>query len=183
MQKQFFILIIVLTCSVNSHSQDVGFRTFDIGGEYQYAKDGPAFNLQLAINAEEYHAIVLRAGYMKATGKTTSAHNSESGYGWGGSIGYRYHFSVIPKRFFIGARAGLWNLNINWSVPEAEGVSKLLVLQPAFETGYTFLINDYFFISPQLSASIQTTLNTKGEKVAYGTGFTPLAGISVGWRF
>ena len=183
MQKQLFILITAFSFSINSHSQDVGYRTFDAGGEYQYAKDGPAFNLQLAFNAEEYHAIVLRAGYMKAMGKTTSAHTNESGSGWGGSIGYRYHFSVIPKRFFIGARAGLWNLNINWSVPEAEGVTKLLVLQPAIETGFTWVINDCFFITPQLSASVQTTLNTKGEKVAYGTGFIPMAGISAGWRF
>jgi hypothetical protein len=108
MQKNLLILVTIFFFSVNSHSQDVGYRTFDVGAEYQYSKDGPAFNLQLAFNAEEHHSIVLRAGYMKVSGKTNAAHNSETGTGWGGSIGYRYHFSVIPKRFFIGARAGLF---------------------------------------------------------------------------
>ena len=183
MQKQLFILITFFSFSVNSHSQDLGYRTFDIGAEYQYVKDGPAFNLQLALNAEEHHSIVMRAGYMKAAGKTTATHNNEAGSGWGGSVGYRYYFSILPKRFFAGARAGLWNMNINWSVPEAEGVSKLLVLQPAFETGYTLLVNDMLFITPYISAGTQITLNAKGEKVSYGNGFVPMAGISVGWRF
>ncbi|MGQ0740093.1 MAG: DUF3575 domain-containing protein [Bacteroidota bacterium] len=183
MQKRFFVLIAVISFSVSSHSQDVGYRTFDAGAEFQYVKDGPAFNLQLALNAEEHHSVILRGGYLKVSGKTTSAHNSEAGSGWGGAFGYRYYFSVLPKRFFIGARAALWSMNITWSVPEASGSSKLLLLQPAVETGYTWIINDYFFITPQLSASVQTTLSTKGEKVAYGTGFVPQAGISIGWRF
>jgi len=183
MQKNLFIPLAVFFFSLDGYSQDVGYRTFDAGAEYQYTKEGPAFNLQLGFNAEEHHSIVLRGGYIKVSGKTTSAHNSEAGSGWGGSIGYRYYFSVLPKRFFIGARAGLWSISINWNVPVAEGSSKLLVLQPAFETGYTWVINDYFFITPHLSATVQTTQSTKGEEVAYGTGFTPMAGISAGWRF
>lgn len=181
--KRGLALLTLLTISIFSYSQDQGYRTVDAGAEYQYVKDGPVINFQLAFNSEEFHSIVLKAGYRKLSGKATAAHNSESGSAWGASIGYRYHFSVIPKRFFIGARAGIWSMNVNWSKPEAEGGSKLIVIQPAFETGYTFIINDYLYITPNVSASFQKTLSTKGETVAYGTGFTPMAGISIGWRF
>lgn len=183
MLKRIFAFICLPFISVCSYSQDVGYRSFDAGGEYQYTKDGPVFSLQLAFNAEEHHSIVLRGGYMKLSGKTTIAHTGESGSGWGGSVGYRYHFSVIPKRFFIGPRAGLWNMNISWSDSESEGTSKLLMLQPALETGYTLIINDYAYITPFIAAGIQTTLSSKGEKTAYGSGFILMAGISLGWRF
>lgn len=183
MQKRLVVLIGIFTISISSRSQDVGYRTVDVGGEYRYTNDGPVINLQLGFNAEEHHSIVARAGYRKVSGETRSNHTAESGNGWGGSLGYRYHFSVVPKRFFIGIGAGLWNMNVTWSTPEVEGTTRLLVLQPALEAGYTLIINDYLFITPSVSASLQTTLGTKGEAVAYGTGFTPMAGISIGWRF
>jgi len=183
MQKRLFALLSITLISISSRSQDVGYRTIDAGAEYQYTKDGPVINLQLGFNAEEHHSVIIRGGYRKVSGQATAGHTDESGTGWGGSVGYRYHFSVIPKRFFIGARAELWNINVNWNTPEEKGTSRRLVLQPAIEAGYTFVINDYLFITPNVSASIQTTLQTKGEAVAYGTGFMPMAGLSLGWRF
>jgi Protein of unknown function (DUF3575) len=182
--KKCLIALTGLFCiSLSGYSQDYGYRTFDIGAEYQYTKSGPSYNLQVAFNSEEHHSIVLRAGYNIATGQTTPTHNNEEGSGWSGSLGYRYYFSVLPKRFFIGARAAVAAMDIQWSIHATNGSSKLMVLQPAVETGYTLLINDMFFITPHISAGIQTTLNNKGEKVTYGNGFLPGAGISMGWRF
>ncbi|MDZ4806900.1 MAG: hypothetical protein SGI96_01380 [Bacteroidota bacterium] len=113
--------------------------------------------------------------------KTT--HDSEEGSGRGGLIGYRYYVGVIPKRFFIGLRADVWNMKIHFSVPLTESTSTVTLFQPGIETGYTILLNEQFYITPSFTASTQITLATKGDKVDYGQEFTPLAGISAGWRF
>lgn len=183
MKKGLFTIFSVFCISHFGISQDLGYRTFDIGAEYQHLKKGSDINLQLAFNAEIHHSIVLRAGYSIAARETSPAHTSEEGNGWSGSLGYRYYFSVLPKRFFIGARAGISSMNMQWTVHATTGSSKLMVFQPAFETGFTLLINDMLFITPQLSAGIQTTINSKGEKVVYGNGFNGGGGISIGWRF
>jgi hypothetical protein len=183
MKKCLFTVFSVFCISLFAHSQDMGYRTFDIGAEYLHAKKGSDINLQLAFNAEIHHSIVLRAGYSISARETSVSHTSEEGNGWSGSLGYRYYFSVLPKRFFIGARAGISSMNMEWTVHATKGTSKLLVFQPAFETGFTLLINDQLFITPQLFAGYQTTINSKGEKVVYGNGFNGGGGISVGWRF
>lgn len=183
MKKHLFLLISLFCISSFSYSQDVGYRTFDIGAEYQHANKGSVMSLQLAFNAEIHHSIVLRAGYSNAARESTDTHTSEEGNGWTGSLGYRYYFSVLPKRFFIGTRAGIASMNIKWTNEATKGSSSILVFQPAFETGYTFLINDQLFITPHLSAGIQTIINNQGEKVTYGDGFHGGGAISVGWRF
>lgn len=183
MKKRTYLLLFTFIFSMVSRSQDMGYNTIDAGAEYQWYPDGMILNLQLAINAKIHHSVQLRAGYNKAGLKKTSIHDSEEGHGWGGSIGYRYYFNALPRRFYIGARADLWKMNIHWSIPVTESTSKLTVLQPGVEAGYTFLINDLFFITPYFTAGTQLTLNTKGDKVSYGDGFCPMAGISAGWRF
>lgn len=176
----FVFLFSMLTKTVSS--QDFGYKTIDVGGEYQWQPDGLLLNLQLAFNAKTHSSLVLRAGYNKTT-SATIPHNSEEGKGWGGSIGYRYYFSVLPKRFFIGIKADVWKETVHWSIPVTESDTKFLIYQPGAEIGYTFLINDLFFITPHLTAAYQIKANNKGEAVAYGEGFVPLAGIGAGWRF
>lgn len=176
----FVFLFSILTKTVSS--QDFGYKTIDVGGEYQWQPDGLLLNLQLAFNAKTHSSFVLRAGYNKTTAASIT-HNSEEGKGWGGSIGYRYYFSVMPKRFFIGIKADVWKETVHWSIPVTESDTKFLIYQPGAEIGYTFLINDLFFITPHFTAAYQIKANNKGEAVAYGEGFVPLAGIGAGWRF
>jgi hypothetical protein len=184
MKKQFTLSFIAVLFAFNSFSQDVGYRTVDVGAGYQYIENGMLTDLLVSINAEEHHSFIVRAGYITTNGLRTHLHKNEEGNGWGGGLGYRYHFSVIPKRFFIGAKVNLWNMKIHWNMLDREEETKLLVIQPAIETGYTLLINDIFFITPNFSATYQKTIKTTGEKVAYGNGgFVPMAGITMGWRF
>ncbi|MEO5945933.1 MAG: hypothetical protein ABIP79_03895, partial [Chitinophagaceae bacterium] len=89
----------------------------------------------------------------------------------------------LPKRFYIGARVEVSNLKINWSKLIGGGTSKIILLQPSVETGYTLLINELLFITPYVAAGYQTTLKTVGATVSYGNGFVPLAGVSAGFRF
>ncbi len=182
MKKQLSLFILLLF-SLTIRSQDLGYRTLDAGAGYLYSEEGPVFNLRFALNARERHSFVFGVGYKKLNRQSTAQHSVEEGNGWGGFLGYRYHFSVMPKRFFIGVRAEVQSMKIDWVTTEGEGTSRLLVLQPGLETGYTFLINDLFFITPHIIASLQKKLSAKGEPVSFGKDFLPMAGISFGWRF
>lgn len=186
MRKIFFALTI-LCLALTATSQEAGFRTTDVGGAYQYTPDYNAFSLHLGFNAEEFHSFIVRASYLKAGNQKTSLHNNESGSGWGAYFGYRYHFSVIPKRFFLGIGVGTQFMNVDWVTAVAPnigaGTTKLVILQPTIEAGYTLVINDYMYITPSVSGVLQSKLNSKGADVNYGSGFLPAAGISIGWRF
>ena len=180
--KKPTLLIIPLLC-LAARSQDFGYKTTDVGAEFQLDPDGAAYNLQFAFNAKIHHSFLLRAGYKTANPVRTRLHDSEEGHGWGGSAGYRYYLNVLPRRFYIGARVELWKMNIHWSIPVTESTTKLTILQPSLEAGYTFLINDLFFITPYLAGGPQVNLKTEGAKVNYGEAFNTLIGISAGWRF
>jgi Protein of unknown function (DUF3575) len=183
MKKLVAPLILILLITTAAQAQDFGYTTRDVGAEFQYQPDGLLFNLQLAFNAKIHHAVIFRAGYNKI--KTASTiHNSENGDGWGGSIGYRYYFKVLPVKFFAGLRIDAYKMNVHWSKSFLEeGDTKLAFLQPTIEVGYTFLFNELFFITPHLAAGYQIELYSKGENIAYGNGFIPQPGISAGFRF
>ena len=173
-------LLLLITLSV--HSQDIGFRTTDVGGEFQWYPDGKIYNLHLAFNAKLNHSFQVRAGYNHINTKVYTDH-TEKGSGWGGGLGYRYYFKPFPYQFFIGLRADIWNMTINWSTPLTEIVGiKRLIFYPAAETGYTFIINDQCFITICGSLGTQTVFKKEGQKVNYGGGFTSQAGISAGFR-
>jgi hypothetical protein len=182
--KYFTGLVLVILLNITRvSSQDFGYTTQDVGAEFQYQPDGLLFNLQIAFNAKIHHAFIFRAGYDKIrTGSTI--HGSENGDGWGGSLGYRYYFKVIPVRFFTGLRMDAYKMNVHWNKSFLrEGDTRLAFLQPTIEVGYTFLFNELFFITPHLAAGYQIKLYSKGENIEYGNGIIPQSGISAGFRF
>ncbi len=183
MKKPILLSLTIILLSLAARSQEMGYKTVDVGAEFQIDGDGAAYNLQLAFNARVHHSFVIRAGYHDAARVSTALHNSEDGSGWGGLVGYRYYVGVMPRRFFIGARAELRMMTIHWSAPLTESDTKLTIFQPSLEAGYTFLINDLFFITPWAAGGPLVKLKSEGDKVNYGEGFNALFGISAGWRF
>lgn len=183
MKKTTFLLSIFICLYSFSYSQEFGYNTTDIGAEYNWSPNASTYSLQLAFNAKTHHSLIVLGGYNKVQSDPSTADNNESGTGWSASLGYRYYIKILPRRFYIGARIEVSNLEINWSKLIGGGTSKIMVLQPSVETGYTLLINELFFITPYVAAGYQTTLKTNGAAVSYGNGFVPLAGISAGFRF
>ncbi len=180
--KKYILLITALSVIHSiSQSQDLGYNTVDIGGDYQWNPDASSYSLHVAFNAKIHHSIILRGGYTNLE-PNNIIDNSEKGNGWNASIGYRYYPNIRPYKFYIGTKIELSDLKIDWSRFIGAGTTKILVLQPTIETGYTFLINDLFFITPNIGAGYQTTINTNGSAVTYGNGFIPVIGISTGFR-
>ena len=71
-------------------------------------------------------------------------------------------------------------MNIDWLQGGVTGETKTWTLQPAFEIGYTFVVNDQAFITPSISNGVGINIKTDGDKV--GDGFKTFIGISAGFR-
>jgi len=176
-----FFSLLLIACS--GKTQDIGYRTTDAGGGFVYTDKGTSYQLQFAMNAKLYHSFVFGGGYQAMKPQTTATHTRETGKGWNAYLGYRYYFSYMPKRFFLGARAGIQSTRINWTDSEGTGNTNLLVLQPAMETGFTFVFDDQFYITPHVLAAYQQLIQKKGDDVAPLKSFLPGAGIAMGFRF
>ena len=165
-----------------SRSQDVevGYTTTDIGAQFQWYPSGTISSLHVAFNSRIHHSLFVQLGYNKANRKDNGEKDNEKGSGLGGAIGYRYYFRPYPHKFFIGAKTDIWRMKIDWVQGIQAGESKTWTLQPIFEIGYTFIINDQAFITPSISNGVEINLKTEGEKV--GQGFITLIGISAGFR-
>lgn len=181
MKKLISLAIISFCFIITAYSQEFGYKTIDVGGEFQAYDKGYIAALHLAYNFPIHHSIQLRAGYNKSNWKSEGLHDNEEGGGPGFSLGYRYYFLVRPHGFFLGARTDVWHLSIDWKKGIATGNSKTWALQPTVEMGYMFLINDMVFITPSIAAGVQSNLQTQGQTVGDGSIF--LAGISAGWKF
>ena len=179
--KKFATALSFILLAASAYSQEeVGYNTTDIGAEFQWYPSGTITGLHLAFNSKLHNSFLIRAGYNKADRKDNGEHASEKGGGWGGSLGYRYYFRPFPHKVFIGLRTDIWRMNIDWTDGPLFGETKTWTLQPTFELGYTFIINDQAFITPVLSNGVEVNLKTDGQKV--GQGFITMVGISAGFR-
>jgi hypothetical protein len=166
---------------LSARSQDMGYKTIDVGAEFQDYYRGNMTCLHLAYNFPIHSGIQFRVGYNKSNWKGAGLHDNEEGQGPVFSLGYRYYTLVRPHGFFFGAHLDFSRLTIDWREGAITGTSKISALQPTIELGYMFLINDMVFITPSVGTGIQTNLKTEGQKVGDGSVFT--TGISAGWKF
>src|ERR1051325_2425894 len=145
--KKCTSLLIISFCFIGStRSQDFGYKTIDVGGEFQSYYRGYTTALHLAYNFPIHHGIQFKVGYNKSNWKENGEHDNEEGNGPMFSLGYRYYALVRPHGFFLGAHVDYSRLTIDWRQGTTTGTSKISALQPTFELGYMFLINDMFFI-------------------------------------
>ena len=180
--KKAAILFFFVFIFIASRSQDVevGYTTTDIGAQFQWYPSGTISGLHLAFNSKIHHSVLLQLSYNKVNRKDNGEKDNEKGSGWGGAIGYRYYFKPFPHKLFIGVKTDVYRMKIDWIQGILSGESRTWTLQPTFEIGYTFIINDQAFITPSISNGAEINLKTEGEKV--GQGFITLIGISAGFR-
>jgi len=176
----FIFFLFIYFFSFSQYESDIGYRTTDVGAEFQWYPAGYIAGLHLGFNSKLHHSVQLRLGYNKANRKDDGEKETEEGGGWGGGLGYRYYFKPFPHKFFIGLRTDIWRLNIDWTEGAQTGTTKTWTFQPLFETGYTFFINDQAFLTASISNGTGINIKTDGEKV--GQGFVTMAGISFGVR-
>jgi hypothetical protein len=180
MKKATILLAFAFIFYSANSQEEIGYRTTDVGAQFQYYPSGTISSLHFAFNARMNHSILVQIGYNKVNRKDDGEKDNEKGGGWGGGIGYRYYFNPFPHKFFIGVKADIYRMNIDWVQGIQVGETKTWTIQPTLELGYTIIINDQGFITPFIASGAQINMKTDGDKV--GQGFLPLFGISAGFR-
>lgn len=78
--KKIILLLPAFFCiQLVSQSQDFGYKTFDIGGDFQWHPDGSTLSLHLAYYAKIHHSITARFGYNNAQIRNTAIDNMRKG--------------------------------------------------------------------------------------------------------
>lgn len=178
MKKLAVILLISFSSSaVSAQMAEIGYNTNDIGAEFQYYKDGQFIGLHLAHNAKLHHSFHAEIGYYIAGDPTSTSYSNHNNGGLGAGLGYRYYFLLRPRGFFIGAKANLFTYKVATQTL-MEYTSKIFI--PSLETGYMFLVNDMFFITPSVSFGYKTNLESEFKLDEEKT--VALFGISCGFK-
>jgi hypothetical protein len=157
---------------------EVGYNTTDVGAEFLTYKNGSAVGLHLAANSKLHNSFHALFGYYIAKDNTPDYYYNKTKGGLAVSLGYRYYTDLRPHNFFIGFRANFFTNKVVLTTGQ-ESTSKIFI--PSLETGYMFLINDFFFITPSVSVGYKTNLEStlkQDEREA-----VVLFGISSGFKF
>ncbi len=100
--------------------------------------------------------------------------DNEKGKGYGGSLGYRYIFTPDKNSFYIGVRADLWRMKIDWenyvgTLSEIKGRTKIWIFQPSAEFGYKIISNNEKW-NLLFSSGVGKEINirTSGKEVGEG---------------
>jgi len=179
--KKLKLVLPVLFFYLHATSQiDVGYRTTDIGIEYQHFNDGSFVGLHFAANAKIHHSFHTTIGYYIAGNKPTASYYNDSKGGLGFNLGYRYYVKPRPDGLFIGIKTNLFINKIMLNTQTPEGPYTSMIFIPAVQTGFMLLINDAFFITPSIEGGFKTNLQNK-LSADKGKGVF-LAGISCGFK-
>ncbi len=177
------LLLSLFFTSLSAQDDSNHFR--DIGLEIQQYPTGYLLGLRAEWELTPHHNITLRAGYNGLDHQDFGVHESEIGGGFGGTLGYRYYFKPNAQAFFLGARADLWQNEVDWKdnigTPGALfGTTDVWVLQPTAIAGYLFLLQDHWVFTPTLAFGAEINIKTTGAPV--GEGAIVLWGLQLAYR-
>ncbi len=181
--KKITFLFLCLFLSYFSIAQD----SWDVGLEFQAYPTGILPGARIEKNFSERHAVHLRIGTNIFDHRQLGKHYTEEGQGFGFTVGYKRYFSENHERFFLGLRNDVWFNEVKWgkeTLPkpplQMNGITKITVIQPTLEGGYTF-VKKHFFLTPTFAFGFE--INTKTDGEATGEGAIILLGLGTGYRF
>ena len=98
--------------------------------------------------------------------------DEEKGFGFGGSMGYRYHFLKPKGAFIIGVNIDVWNTWIDWKNTnnqiKTSGNTYTLVLQPWLEAGCFIKLKNASKLGFTGGFGREINIITNGKDVAEG---------------
>lgn len=162
-------LIVAIGCPPDSAAQTIGpsLEVYPAG-----AIVTARYSLDLSTNAR----IHFHAGMNASDRRDWGEHALERGAGFGGGIAAHRYRGADRTGPWVGARADVWAMVIEWEDPGRRGETTMTVFQPTARLGWTFpAIGKEFDISASLG--VEMNLNTSGEAVGEGAIF--LLGLAV----
>lgn len=156
---------------------------------------GVILGVRGGIDLGNQNEINLHLGYNITRRGDFGKKDHEEGGGPGLGLSYRHYLPGNIDRLFLGARADLWFMDIDWrekreecgTVPscmeqEINGSTKITVLQPTLQAGYNVLKNNPdWILAPSVSFGYEINIRTEGEEV--GEGAILLGGLNFGYNF
>lgn len=179
MKAAFFCLFLFLALGGLQAQQ----RIHDLSLEGQVYPTGIIPGLRIAAGFSQRHDLNLRLGLNLIDHRDLGVQDNETGWGFGGSLGYRYYFHPGWTKWFVGPRVDLWRNRIDWMDNETGtiGVTRLLVVQPTAEGGYLWALGKgKWALAATLSFGVEVNAVTDGEPT--GQGAILLAGLQLGRR-
>ena len=83
MKKLTCLLVITFLLFLTARSQDLGYKTIDVGGEFLGSPKGYTVALHLAYNLQVHHGFQFRIAYNRSNWKDKGKHDMEEGSGAG----------------------------------------------------------------------------------------------------
>ncbi len=152
-------------------------RPFGAGLEVQGYPAGGIFTAQLEAGRGARWALLVSGGVNLTDRGDFGEHDDEEGEGGGGGIALRYHPRGSGRGWFVGARADLWRLSIDWTDPGRSGNTKVTVLQPTGLAGYRFPVGGGMVLDVSAALGAEINVRTNGEDV--GDGAIVLLGVAL----
>jgi len=126
----------------------------------------------------------LLAGYQDLDRGSRGEHDDESGGGPGVGVEARRYLGDHRRGWFVGARADLWFLTIDWEdrAPARRGTSEIVVLQPTARVGYRLVLDGgAWCLDLHAAGGGEFHLETDGEAV--GEDALVLLGVTLAFGF
>lgn len=178
-----FFLFSFIVQSQDTIQKRSGHKKTDLGISVQAYPAGIISTAKLEHYITQGSSLLFRIGYNFVDRQDFSDENEvETGGGFGGSMGYRRHFSLNRGKIIAGFHTDIWNLDIDWtdtiSGIETSGITNTIVIQPWLEAGYFFSIKTSEL---GITAGYGREINaiTNGEPVEQGF----IASISLQYYF
>lgn len=166
-------LIISLGIPVTVKAQQEPSK-FLLGASIQAYPAGIIPTINLEHQVKENQSIVYRIGVNIIDRQDFSEENdNETGFGYGGSAGYRLHFPTGKNEFIAGINLDLWNTRIDWqdnldTAAPTSGTTDTFVVQPWLEGGYFLHLNDTSKLGVTAGFGREINVITDGDAVGQG---------------
>jgi hypothetical protein len=166
-------------------AQKIKIPRLNLGAEIQWYPAGLIYGARADLYLGKNTNWNFRIAYNDIDRRDFSTLNdTEVGGGFGASLGYRYYFGK-RKGLFLGGRADVWNLTIDWTdasnpLTMQSGSTDITVFQPTFEVGYQFVVKKHWTIAPAFTNGYELNVITKGDAVM--SSFIMLIGVNVGYK-
>ena len=184
--KTTLTLLCLITFTSIVHGQDINDQKESyLGGSIQVYPAGviPTINFEQSLNNKS--SIIYRLGVNIIDRQDFSDENDdETGFGYGGSVGYRLHFPNGKNEFIAGINLDLWNTTIDWkdnldSANPTSGTTDTFVVQPWLEAGYFLNFNDNSKLGFTAGLGQEINATTDGDDVGQGL----IATLSIQYYF
>ncbi len=160
-------------------------RAMDYGIEFQAYPTGLIPGLRFEKSFSQRDLYTARLGYQIIDHRNLGEHNKETGYGWGGTVGYKHYFGKYFRGANLGVRTDLWRNSIDWESQldgsVIKGNSSIRVVQPTIEFGWALLFGENTVFTPTAAFGFEINVRTVGEKT--GEGPVILAGFTLVHRY